>query len=69
MRPYPRQVETGIPADRMLLLHDGRRLTDDKRRLSDVGIKENDVLLVEGLQAPAEAGTPDQNTGTDHGTA
>ena len=41
----------------MVLLHDGRRLTDDKKNLREMGIKEDDVLLVEAAvsNAPAAA--------------
>ena len=39
----------------MLLLHDGRRLTDDQKTLRDMGIKEDDVLLVEALDPAAAA--------------
>ncbi|XP_043206388.1 protein DDI1 homolog 2-like isoform X1 [Amphibalanus amphitrite] len=63
------QVETGISSDQMILLHDGRRLTDDKKSLRDTGIKEDDVLLVEALQPPAAPPVQPQTGGGSGATA
>lgn len=51
-------METGIPSDQMALLHDGRRLSDDRSQLKDLGIKEDDVLLVQPLTSGPVAPPP-----------
>ena len=58
------QVEANIPLEGMLLVHAGRRLTDDKQTLNQLGIVENDVLLVNTL--PAE---PAPTSGAADGAA
>ena len=63
-------METGISPERMVLLHDGRRLTEDKKNLRDMGIREDDVLLVESLDGPADAAAAvpaEPLTGTERG--
>lgn len=50
------QVEVNIPLDSLQLVHEGRRLTDDKKTLKDLGVKENDVLFVDSSPPPAAAG-------------
>jgi hypothetical protein len=39
------EVEVGIPVDEQYLFHDGRELTN-LQKLTDCGVKENDVLVV-----------------------
>ncbi|XP_043212059.1 protein DDI1 homolog 2-like isoform X1 [Amphibalanus amphitrite] len=45
------QVEANVPLEGMQLVHAGRRLTDDKQTLKQLGIADNDVLLVNSAMA------------------
>ncbi|XP_037085916.1 protein DDI1 homolog 2-like [Pollicipes pollicipes] len=47
------QVEANIALEGMQLVHEGRRLTDDKKTLKDLGIRENDVLFVDAPRVRA----------------
>ncbi|CAM1324745.1 DDI2 (predicted) [Pycnogonum litorale] len=46
------ESETGIPASQMAILYEGRPLTDPKKKLSDYGLKDNDVILMQHLVQP-----------------
>ena len=41
------EVESGIPAAEMSLLHNGRPLYDDKKPLKDYGIADGDMLIIQ----------------------
>jgi len=43
------EVETGIPAAEIALMHNGRPLYDDKKPLKDYGIQDNDMLIIQRM--------------------
>src|SRR5690349_9903787 len=66
------EPETQIPAGSMVVMFEGKPLLDDKKNLKDYGIKEGDVVLLQGLhpqiaqhgQAGAGAGSIPSLSGT-----
>lgn len=45
------EIETRIPVQEIVVMHEGRPLLDDKKGLNSYGIKEGDVLLVQRIVA------------------
>ncbi|CAL8149309.1 unnamed protein product [Orchesella dallaii] len=41
------EVESGIPASQILVVLEGRPLTDDKKSLKDLGIKDGDIVILQ----------------------
>ena len=50
------EVESGIPASEISLLHNGRPLYDDKKPLKDYGIVDGDMLMIQQHRGGAPAG-------------
>ena len=50
------EVESGIPASEIALLHNGRPLFDDKKPLKDYGIVDGDMLMIQHLSGSRGAG-------------
>ena len=50
------EVESGIPAAEMSLLHNGRPLYDDKKPLKDYGIADGDILIIQHLRGSGGGG-------------
>lgn len=40
------EVEFGVPTDRQMLMFEGRLLNNDQK-LSDAGVKDNDMLMMQ----------------------
>lgn len=49
------EQETRIPAQQMSLTHYGTQLTDDNRTLESYSIKDNDILMVQQVNASNKA--------------
>ena len=47
------EVESGIPAAEISLLHNGRPLYDDKKPLGEYGIVDGDMLMIQHLRGGA----------------
>lgn len=43
------EIESGVPARELMILHQGRPLLDDKKTLKHHGIKEGDVVLLQHM--------------------
>ena len=41
------EAQTDIPAQQMIIIHEGKRLDDPKRTVTDYGIRDGDMILVE----------------------
>jgi len=52
------EVESGIPAAQILLVLEGRPLTDDKKSMKELGVKDGDVVIIQHHRAPGQ--TPGQ---------
>jgi len=50
------EVESGIPAAEISLLHNGRPLYDDKKPLKDYGIADGDMLIIQHQRGAAGSG-------------
>ena len=44
------EFECGIPSKQMFVVWNGNQLQDDKKKLKDYGIQDNDMLLVQSNQ-------------------
>lgn len=52
------EVESGIPASEISLLHNGRPLYDDKKPLKHYGITDGDMVLLQQMRGNASAAPP-----------
>lgn len=50
------EIESGISARELMVLHEGRPLLDDKRTLKQHGIKEGDVVLLQHMHGLSNPG-------------
>ena len=50
------EVECGIPASEISLLHNGRPFYDDKKPLKDYGIADGDMLIIQQQRGAAGSG-------------
>ena len=55
------EIESGIPANAMTLLVNGRPLQDPKLKLKDYGVAEGDVILLQRIQSTANVGSQGAN--------
>ncbi|ODM93314.1 Protein DDI1 2 [Orchesella cincta] len=46
------EVESGIPASQILVVLEGRPLTDDKKSLKELGIKDGDIVILQHHRGP-----------------
>ena len=47
------EVETGVPAQEMAIVWNGRPLHDNKLSLKDYGIKNGDMVLIQQMRGPS----------------
>lgn len=53
------EAESGIPSDQIVVSLNGRSLSDDKRSLKELGVKDGDlVLLYSSTAVPAPSARP-----------
>jgi len=57
------EVESGIPAPQILVVLEGRPLTDDKKSLKDLGVKDGDMVIIQHHRAPGQTENNQQGPG------
>lgn len=58
------EFESGVPTTEMTILFSGRPLQDNKKKLSDYGVKDGEILLLQRMQGSSGRSNPGpQRTG------
>lgn len=60
------EVETNIATSSQILIHNSKSLVDAKKTLEDVGIKDDDLIVLQTLAKRQQTQSPAQNTGSSN---